>query len=182
MTPYPGAPRGRGWRAGRWTVALLLVASACSIGPAVAVSAAQEAIFLVRHAERLNDSQDSPLSDAGRARAERLAQLLREAGITEIFVTQFQRTAQTAQPLADLLKVPMKKMPAAETDALVKTLRGLDAHARALVVSHGDRLPTLLRDLGYDQTVTIPPDDYGDLFIVFPEDRSTRSVVVRLRY
>jgi phosphohistidine phosphatase SixA len=152
------------------------------MGPAVATSAAQGAIFLVRHAERLDNSLDSPLSDEGRVRAARLAQMLRDARVDVIVVSEFQRTAQTAQPLADMLKVPVKKMRAADTDALVKELRGLDVHARALVVSHADRLPTLLRDLGYDRQITIPASEYDDLFVVFPRVRSTESVVVRLRY
>ncbi len=143
---------------------------------------AQEAIFLVRHAERLDNSTDSPLSEAGRTRAAHLAALLREAGIKAIYVTEFQRTAQTAQPLADLLRLPLSKIPAADPAALVARLRASDPHTRALVVSHSDRLPVLLRHLGYTAEVTIGRDDYDDLFVVVPSDKPGGPIVMRLQY
>ena len=51
------------------------------------IACAQRAVFLVRHADRLNESEDSPLSKAGEARAQLLASLLKDAGITAIYVT-----------------------------------------------------------------------------------------------
>lgn len=162
-------------------VVAVLACAAIAIGPGVAAVTAQEVVFLVRHAERLDSSDDSPLSAEGRERAARLAQMLRDAHITAIYVTQFQRTAQTAQPLADLLKLPLMKMPAADPRALVTRLRGSDAHTRALVVSHSDRLPSLLRDLGGTE-VSIPAAEYDDLFVVVPGDRPSTSIVMRLRY
>ena len=159
----------------------LLACAALGIGPGVATATAQEVVFLVRHAERLDASNDSPLSAEGRARAARLAQMLRDARINGIYVTEFQRTAQTAQPLADLLKVPLIRMPAADSGALVGRLRASDARARVLVVSHSDRLPILLRDLAAAE-VTIPAAEYDDLFVVVPGDRPSTSLVMRLRY
>jgi phosphohistidine phosphatase SixA len=176
----PGAIAGCVMRT-RHVLIVLLACAAIVVGPAVAVAAAQEAVFLVRHAERLDDSNDSPLSAQGRTRAARLAQMLRDARITAIYVTEFQRTAQTAQPLADLLKLPLIKMPAADPGALVTRLRASDALTRALVVSHSDRLPILLHDLGVPE-VTIAAAEYDDLFIVVPGDRPSRSILMRLRY
>lgn len=162
-------------------LAVLVVTAAVTVGPAVATAAAQEAVFLVRHAERLDDSKDSPLSSAGRARAERLAQMLRDARITAIYVTEFQRTAQTAQPLADLLALPLIKTPAGDPAALVTRLRASGTHARALVVSHSDRLPILLNDLAA-ANVTIAAAEYDNLFVVMPGGRPSTSIVMRLRY
>ena len=171
------------WRTARRMVLVVSLAWATlTIGPGVTRAAAQEIVFLVRHAERLDSSTDSPLSAEGRARAARLAQMLRDARITAIYVTEFQRTAETAKPLADLLKVPLIKTPAADPGALISKLRSSDPRARILVVSHSDRLPILLQDLGYPQGVTIPPSEYDDLFVVVPGDRPTTSVVARLRY
>ncbi len=162
--------------------AVVLACSALLAGPTGATAGAQEAVFLVRHAERLDDSSDSPLSADGRARAERLAQVLRDARITTIFVTEFQRTAQTAQPLADLLKLPVVKTPAGDPGALVTRLRALGPRDRALVVSHSDRLPILLNDLAGAVNIAIPGSEYGDLFVVVPGDRPATSILMRLRY
>ncbi len=168
--------------AGRLALAVVLVSAPAVLGPSVASAAAQEAVFLVRHAERLDNSSDSPLSTEGRARAERLAQALRDARITTVYVTEFRRTADTARPLADLLKLPLVTTPAADPAALVSKLRASDPHARVLVVSHSDRLPVLLRDLGYTESVTIGANQYDDLFVVLPRARPAAPVVIRLRY
>jgi broad specificity phosphatase PhoE len=171
-------------RATRYRVILaaVLTGAAMAVG-GVTPATAQEVVYLVRHAERLDSSTDSPLSAEGRARATRLAQMLRDARITAIYVTEFQRTAQTAQPLADLLKLPLTKTPAADPGALISRLgASSDPHARVLVVSHSDRLPILLHDLGYAPEVTIAATEYDDLFVVVPGDRPSTSVVMRLRY
>ena len=46
---------------------------------------------------------DPDLSEAGRARAQSLADVLKDAKITAIFATEFKRTQQTAAPLAKAL-------------------------------------------------------------------------------
>jgi broad specificity phosphatase PhoE len=165
----------------RRVILCLALASGLSCAGAT-LAGAQEAVFLVRHAERQDNSTDSPLSAEGRARATRLAQMLRDARITAIYVTEFERTAQTAQPLADLLKLPPVRVPAADPGGLVSKLRAADPHARVLIVSHSDRLPTLLRDLGYGEDVTIAAAQYDDLFIVMPGDRPAAPIVIRVHY
>ncbi len=47
-------------------------------------ASAQSAVFVVRHAERADTTADSVLSAAGEARAARLLDVLKGAGITQI--------------------------------------------------------------------------------------------------
>ena len=74
-------------------VAVLLLAQPAS---------AQRTVFVVRHAEKQSESNEPgvPLSEAGRARANRLAAYLKNAGVTAIYSTDFVRTLETAEPLA----------------------------------------------------------------------------------
>jgi broad specificity phosphatase PhoE len=73
-------------------------------------------VFLVRHAERFNDSrEDPPLTADGKERAKALADTLRDAGITAIITSQWTRAKDTAQPLADLLKITPQVIPTADT-------------------------------------------------------------------
>src|SRR3954453_9187279 len=56
-------------------------------------------IFLVRHAEKQSDADDTPLSVRGTMRAECLARTLHDAGITPVSHSQFVSTVQTADPV-----------------------------------------------------------------------------------
>src|SRR4030042_7066798 len=85
---------------------LLSITLAFFLLTAPLVADAQQAIFLVRHAEdvRSTDVGDRPLTEAGHRRAMLLATLLKDAGISVIFTSSLQRTIETAEPLATALK------------------------------------------------------------------------------
>src|ERR1044071_5897231 len=54
-------------------------------------------VILVRHAEKKIEpnNNDPDISPAGEARAQEIARLFSDAGITGIYVTQYKRTQQT---------------------------------------------------------------------------------------
>ena len=69
-------------------------------------------VILVRHAEK-NIEPDNPnpdLSPEGRARAQELVHILGNTGVTAIYATQYGRTLQTVQPLADRLSLPVNRI------------------------------------------------------------------------
>src|SRR5690606_18387538 len=82
----------------------------------VAASVAEaQMVIVVRHAERadagaaagaaMTASPDPELSAAGKARAQGLAAMLKDVGVAAIYTTEYRRTIDTAQPLADALSV-----------------------------------------------------------------------------
>ena len=155
-------------------------------------AAAQQSIIIVRHAEQQTGDGDD-LSEAGRHRAERLAAMLKDAGVTHIFVSNRRRTLETAQPLARLhhlsaTPVPIPAGPRGKIDpselqvrATIAALVRLPRTAVALVVGHSDTVPIFLRRLGYPTAVTIPDNEFDNVFIVTP--RASRApAVVRLRF
>jgi broad specificity phosphatase PhoE len=82
-------------------------------------------VIVVRHAEKAAvEGNDPPLSEAGRRRAERLAEIGVQAGVQAVYTTQLRRTRETAEPLAKRLGL------APQTVEL--TREGLDAHPAAL--------------------------------------------------
>lgn len=144
---------------------------------------AQDAIYIVRHAERASDDPQSLLSAEGHARAARLGEMLRDAGITAVFVTEYERTVQTAKPTAARLGLTAIVNKADDTPGLIGKLRALGPKARVLVVGHSDTVPKILAALGCATPVTIAKGEFDNLFIVMPgKAPRARPLVLRLRY
>lgn len=147
-------------------------------------AAAQQAIFLVRHAEKIEESMqalDTPLSKAGRARARLLAETLKDSGITVIYATRAVRTQDTAAPLARALGLEVKIIDQDHPHAVVERLRSRNSKDVVLIVGHSDTLPDILNELGYAPRVKIRPEEYSNLFVVIPRGDKPPSVL-RLRF
>jgi broad specificity phosphatase PhoE len=142
---------------------------------------AQRTFVLVRHAEKLDHSDDPPLSPVGRARASALADLLRGAGVTAIVATEYQRTQATAAPLAKRLGIAPEIVPARQLDALVARLHASAAGSVVLVVGHSNTVPIVLTRLGWKGTLDLHDRDYDDVFVVVPREGAEPSVL-RLKY
>ena len=145
------------------------------------VAAAQGAVFVVRHAERADTSADTLLSTVGHTRAMRLGEILKTAGITQIYTTNLRRTVQTAAPLAKALQITPTEIPISDLDALFTKLHAATRQERVLVVGHSITVPEILRRLGVTAPITIGETDYDDLFIVIPREGSD-ALFVRMKY
>ena len=168
----------------------LVVALLC-LTPAAA--AAQQSIIIVRHAERQTGEGDDGLSDAGRQRAERLATMLKDAGVTHIFVSDRRRTLETAQPLAKArnlspsrIAIPAQsrgKIDPSELQvrATLLAISRLPRTAVVLVVGHSNTVPMFLTRLGHGAKLSIPDGEFDNLFVITA--RATRApAVIRLRF
>jgi len=123
-------------------------------------------VFIVRHAEKASTGgKDPDLSLQGQKRADALAHILKDSQITSVFVTEFKRTQETAVPAARAAHVSPTVIPANDI--------------RALVVGHGNTIPDLLKALGSATPVSIPEDDYTEIFAVLVGDAPR---LLRLHY
>ncbi len=139
-------------------------------------------IILVRHAERTSGmSADANLSPAGEKRAQELSQMLKDAKIQHIYVTEVRRTQQTAAPTAARLHLKPIVIPQKDTGALVGELRGLGQDETVLVVGHTDTLPGIIERLGGGQTPAFRDSEY-DRLTVLVTGRGDKAQVVILRY
>ncbi len=147
---------------------------------------AQQAVFVVRHAEKISE-EDERLTDAGRARAARLAAMLKDTGITAIYSTDTERTLGTARPLADALGIKIgiyeAKAMNGRVDAasLAERIRREAPRGVVLVVGHSNTVPPLLTAFGCPDDVTIAGDEYDNLFLVVPSE-GPKPTLLRLRY
>jgi phosphohistidine phosphatase SixA len=158
------------------------------LGPAVAVlltavpyAAAQQAVIVVRHAEKADQTPDSALSTKGQARARALADLLRGAGVTHVITSEFLRTRQTAAPLATALGLAAEQVPARDLPALLVRLRAIDPASIVVVVGHSNTIPPMLTALGWPHALTLQDGDYDDVFVMAP-NAGQRASMVRLKY
>ncbi len=148
-------------------------------------AAAQQAVFVVRHAERADTASggapmmatDPDLSDAGRGRAQSLAAALKDAKITAIFVTPYKRTQQTAEPLAKALGLQPTAIDPKDAAGLIDKIKA--ATGNVLVVGHSNTVPDVLTRLGIADAPKIADSDYDNLFLVIRGDTSS---LVRLHY
>ncbi|SRR6266536_681054 len=141
-----------------------------SIFIAVTIASAQPVVVIVRHAEKAaSGGKDPDLSPAGRARAEALARILKDSGITAIFTSEFKRTQETAAPTATSAHVTPTVVAAKDTAGLVAKLHQLNGNA--LVVGHGDTILNIIKALGINSSINIPDADYSELLIVTLGDK-----------
>jgi len=122
-------------------------------------------IFFVRHADKVSDDTDAPLSEAGHRRAECLADTLADAQIQQIFTSDLQRTQQTAAPLAEKLHLKPTAIPLSKPDELIEAIRSGKA-ANVLVVWHDATLPKVMRALGAPEITPIAHTEYDRFFIL----------------
>lgn len=145
-----------------------------------AISAAT--IILVRHAERISTmSADALLTPAGEERARVLAEVLKDAKIQRIYVTEVRRTQQTAQPTADRLHLKPIVIAKKDIDALVNQLRMAGENETVLVVGHADTVPLIIERLGAGPVPAFRDAEYDRMTVVFV-DGTGRAQVVTLRY
>jgi broad specificity phosphatase PhoE len=135
-----------------------------------APAAALDTLYIVRHAEKADPwpadlDAFRPLAPAGEARAETLANRLKDVGIAAVYTSRTTRTMATAMPLVNRAHIPLVANDASthpnEMAAFLAGLRERHAHDRAaLIVGHANTIPELLVRLG------ATPDCYARLGIV----------------
>jgi len=148
---------------------------------------AQTTIILVRHAERI-DNTDSGLSDAGKARVVRLVEALKSSGASAVYSTPLLRTKETATPLAEALGVPVTLLPSpagSPLDAFAKASAELILREQRgktiVVVGHSNTTPALITALGAPAVPAIPDTQFDDLFVV-QVNADGKATVIRAKY
>jgi broad specificity phosphatase PhoE len=187
----PGVARGRrAFLAPIWIAAIsaLIAGTVLFVGIRLAVLRFAEisTVIVLRHAEKLDSSDDTPLSPLGVARAERLAGMLgggMETGaVRAIYSSDLRRARDTAAPLAARLSLPVVTLPARDIEALLARVRREGRGATSVVVGHSDTVPQIVAGLtGGSVEVVLEPQDFGSLFIVTVSSFGPPSVL-RLTY
>jgi phosphohistidine phosphatase SixA len=140
-------------------------------------------VILVRHAEKKIEAnnQDPDLSPEGVERAQEIARMLGESGVSAIYATQFKRTQQTVQPLADRTTLPVTLVDSKQTDELVECIQTRLRGQTIFVAGHNNSVPKIISTLSGEMYPPIPENEYDNLFVVTIY-RFGKAKVVKLKY
>jgi 2,3-bisphosphoglycerate-dependent phosphoglycerate mutase len=151
---------------------------------ATTVSAQRESttFILLRHAERADDgSKDPEISDAGKARAQKLAQLLAQTKVDAIYSTPYKRTTLTVTPLAESKQLKIENydpMSAQLVDDMLKKHKG----GTVVICGHSNTIPANLNLLtGTTDYKNFDDTDFGNVVIVTLAEKGNAKITW-LRY
>lgn len=159
-----------------WHIALAACALACAppqsarVAP---VAAGTTTVVVVRHAEKsTDDPRDPSLSAAGEERARALNSVLKDAGVTDIYTTQYKRTRQTAEPLAQQSGISITERPINTANSatyardLTQEILTRSAGKGVLVVGHSNTVPDIVKSLSGSAVPAITDAEYDHIFVV----------------
>ena len=157
-------------------VAVLLL----GVGPSFAGQAGSEqewVIFLVRHAEKLDESP-IPRSTRPAALVPRRSRLFSPTpGIAHILSSDYLRTLDTAAPLAERLGLETALYDPRDLPGLAARI--LEKPGRYLVVGHSNTTPKLAELLGGDSKGPITDEEYDRLYILTRRNAKTTTTLLR---
>ena len=170
-------------------VLLLAMPPAPASAGSTQTEAATTTVIVVRHAEKVDDSRDPVLSEAGAKRAEALAEILEHAGLDVVYASQYQRTRLTAMPAAEAAGSSVRIEPI-EGDiedwaqAFAEQLVQEHPGQTILVAGHSNTVPPLVAALCRCEVAPLADSDYDRIYILNMAEQASqpRFDLVRARY
>ena len=158
--------------------ALLILNTGCAAQTSTSSSPNRTTVYVVRHAEKLDTSSDTPLSSVGEERATALADRLGDANVQRIYATTLLRTQQTVDVLAKRLDlVPALVEPEAIVE-LVARIKAEDRGKVVLVAGHSNTVPAIVQGLSGKTIDAIPESQFDRLYRVVIEENGSAEVEV----
>lgn len=136
-------------------------------------------IYLIRHAEKADATANTNLSIAGNQRAKNWAKHFAGKKIAAVYSTDYNRTIQTATPIAKQFGVEVQKYNHREFD--LKKLAADNPGNIIVVVGHSNTIPGYVNSaLGKQEFNEIDEGEFGTLFEVVIENgkASTKKTTV----
>lgn len=132
------------------------------------VAADNTVIYLLRHAEKVDNTADPDLSVEGEARAQVYASILQDKNLTAIFSTPYIRTRKTAEPTASMHGLAIQEYDPAQPEDLVSILKTLSG--TVLVIGHSNTIPELVNMLTGENMPDLDERVYDRVYRVTLED------------
>ena len=127
-------------------------------------------IYIVRHAEK-ETGDDPVLTEVVRKRSGDLMRRLKDKNIKRIYVTNYRRSAMTADSMRIQMGIDTVHYTADKTgeDLLKKIKVHHDSANAILVIAHSNTIPSLIKALGIENYLqhNIPDNKFDDLYIIY---------------
>ncbi|MFC3195855.1 winged helix-turn-helix domain-containing protein [Marinicella sediminis] len=133
-------------------------------------------IYILRHAEKVDDSADPDLSAAGIERAKYWKKVLQHTEFDQVFTTDFKRNIQTAELIADESSVKPELYHPMSFEVL-KFLQLIQGQ-KVLIIGHSNTIPDMVNRLIND--TRFPPmshENYNILYVVTLDKNGAASTV-----
>lgn len=162
---------------------LACMAGACAT-PSTAAGDGTHAIdngvtyVVVRHAEKASDDpRDPSLTEAGHARAARLATRLADEDIVAAYATEYRRTAQTLEPTVTAHGITLQTY-AARLPATEFAVQLTDTHRNGTVViaGHSNTVPDIVAALCACETQAMPETEYDRISTIHIDKAGRRNL------
>lgn len=139
--------------------------------------------ILLRHAEKASDGTEDPdLKAEGEERAQRLTEFLKDTQVDGIYATNFRRTRQTVEPLAELKKLEVQRYEAFKAEE-IENMLSKHRGGTIVVCGHSNNIPwTANLLMGREEMEEYEESEYGIFLIVTVVEKGTNAKVVRLSY
>lgn len=124
-------------------------------------------IVIVRHAEKDTMGDDPGLTLAGQARAERLADIIKDFRLNLIYTNAFERTVKTAQPSAYQHQQAIQFYDHETAAGFISTIAKNGQGLHLLVVGRANTVPEMLNTLaGEKRFPDIDESDYSNIYVI----------------
>ncbi|MCG9695796.1 phosphoglycerate mutase family protein [Shewanella sp. Isolate11] len=165
----------------------ITLAIACSLSlytligiNATAEEASSRTIILVRHAEKLSDTDDPGLTVQGQQRAKALVEVLNKTPLSLAITTQFARTRETLAPLIKARELPHIMVAASRniTAHIAEIKQTINQHSGNIIIAgHSNTVPLIIQALGGPKLPSLKEEQYDQLFILSIPDKGAVSLI-----
>lgn len=134
--------------------------------------------FLIRHAEKADQSKDTDLSEKGFERAAKWNQVLQHISFDAVYATVYKRTQQTVQPTADRNHKTIAIYDHKNPDILKFKKETLGK--TVLIAGHSNSIPGFVNALiGKSKYKEIDESIFGNLYIITVKGDTTTDYLLQ---
>ncbi|HLK28422.1 MAG TPA: histidine phosphatase family protein [Puia sp.] len=132
------------------------------------LTSCSQTYYIVRHAEKDTSDQtakDPSLTEAGKQRAEKLKEILKDENITNVFATNTVRAKSTAQPTADYFHINIEQYSKTDS-AFFAQLKKIKKNV--LIIGHSNTVKNIVNGLCNKEKLKadLKDDEFDNLFTV----------------